>query len=217
MTTHGFFPVMGHDGLYIARAGRLNCIAFRLLDGSMCLYSPVAGLELSLSDRLEEMGGVSMILAPNHYHNKGLKGHAAAFPHASLICSNKAKPRLTKITGLTFDMLDSLKSRLAGNQRILEPEGLKTGEIWIEFKTGPETAWIVTDAFSAKLHAPGICAKAPLLLGTFPRYGIKDALAYKEWIKRELTAAYPTMLLSCHGSPVKAPDLDAQLINLLKD
>ncbi|WP_187431641.1 hypothetical protein ROLI_013960 [Roseobacter fucihabitans] len=217
MTIQPFSPVGGLDGVYIGRAGKLNCIVFRLRDGSICLYSPVAGLETSGRDSLAKLGDVSMILAPNHYHNKGLTGHANAFPNASLVCSKGAEPRLKKITGLTFDPIDILKSKLADNQRILEPEGLKTGEVWIEVRTRSEIAWIVTDTFSAKLHSPGVCAEAPSMLGTFPRYGVKDAWVFKDWANTQLSTDCPTILLSCHGSPVKAPDLDAQLIGLLAD
>ena len=217
MTFQPFSPIDGLDGVYIGRAGKLNCIAFRLRDGSLCLYSPVAGLETSESDRLARLGGVSMILAPNHYHNKGLTGHANAFPNASLVCSKDAEPRLKKITGLAFDPIDTLKTHLAGNQVLLEPEGLKTGEVWVETRTQSEIAWIVTDAFSAKLHSPGVCADAPGMLGTFPRYGVKDASVYKDWVNTQLSADRPSILLSCHGSPVNSPDLDAQLIGLLTD
>lgn len=217
MTIQPFSPVDGLDGVYIGRAGKLNCIAFRLQDGSLCLYSPVAGLETSERDSLAKLGGVSMMLAPNHYHNKGLAGHAKAFPNASLVCSESADPRLKKITGLMFDPIDTLRSQLANNQRILEPEGLKTGEVWVEVRTQSETAWIVTDAFSARLHSPGVCAEAPNMLGTFPRYGVKDASVFKDWANRQLSNDRPTILLSCHGSPVNAPDLDVQLNDLLTD
>ncbi|MEP0961554.1 MAG: hypothetical protein ABJL57_09220 [Hyphomonas sp.] len=217
MTIQPFSPIGEIDGVYIGRAAKLNCIAFRLQDGSLCLYSPVAGLETLERDSLEKLGGVSIILAPNHYHNKGLAGHAKAFPNASLVCSESANPRLKKITGLVFDPIDTLRSQLANNQRILEPEGLKTGEVWVEVKTQSEIALIVTDAFSAKLHSPGVFAEAPTMLGAFPRYGVKDASVFKDWANTQFSADRPTILLSCHGSPVNAPDLDAQLIGLLAD
>ena len=217
MMIQPFSPVDGLDDTYIGRAGKLNCFAFRLRNGSLCLYSPVAGLETAARDSLAELGEVSMILAPNHYHNKGLTGHAAAFPNASLICSKDAEPRLKKITGLAFDPLETLKAQLVDNQKILEPKGLKTGEVWIEVKTRSEIALIVTDAFSAKLHAPGISADTPSMLGTFPRYGVKDASVFKDWVNTQLTTDRPTILLSCHGSPVTAPDLGTQLIGVLAD
>lgn len=217
MKVQPFSPVARLDGVYVARAGKLNCIAFRLRDASMCLYSPVAGLEVAAFDSLAELGDVSVLLAPNHYHNKGLKGHTESFPNASLICSKQAEPRLNKVTGLAFDQIETLGPLLGGNQKILIPEGLKTGEVWIEVQTGSEIAWIVTDAFTAKLHAPGDWAETPTMLGTFPRYGVKDALAFKDWLNTQFSHSRPSLLLSCHGSPVKATDLGAKLAKLLAD
>lgn len=157
------------------------------------------------------------MLAPNHYHNKGLQRHVDAFPNASLVCTQKAAPRLKKVTGLEFHPIETLKSQLTENQKVLKPEGLKTGEVWIEVTSPSETAWIVTDAFSAKLHPPGVCAQTPNMLGTFPRYGVKDASVFKDWVNTQLSAVRPTILLSCHGSPVNALDLDTQLTGLLTD
>lgn len=217
MTIQPFSQVADLDSVYVASKGKLSCFAFRLRNGDLSLYSPVAGLEENARDTLAKLGGVSVMLAPNHYHNKGLKGHADAFPDAALVCSKGAEPRLKKITGLVFGPINTLKSQMAENHRLLEPEGLKTGEIWIEIRTPSQTAWIVTDAFTAKRHPPGVCADAPDMLGTFPRYGVKDASVFKDWVSAQLSASPPTMLLSCHGSPVHAPDLDAQLRGLLTD
>jgi hypothetical protein len=53
-------------------------------------------------------------------------------------------------------------------------------------------------------------------LGTFPRCGVKDAGTYKTWATEFLTATGPSILLPCHGSPVKSVDLIAQLIDLVE-
>lgn len=217
MTRARFTQVTGLDGVYIARAGKLNCTAIRLRNGDMCLYSPVAGLEGLGDDLSTGLSPICALLAPNHYHNKGLQGHANAFPRASLICSKAAGPRLKKITGLTFEQLDILASQLDETQQVLEPEGLKTGEVWVQVKTPSDTAWIVTDAFSATLNPPGDYATVPTMLKTFPRYGVKDAAVYKEWVNEQVSIAGPTILLSCHGSPVHSPELGTQLIRVMSD
>ena len=95
--TSRFTPIDGLDGVYTARLGKLSCTALRLLDGSLCLYSPVAGLEKTLAGQANEIGAVSALFAPNHYHNKGLAGHTKAFPTAALYCSDTARPRLPYI------------------------------------------------------------------------------------------------------------------------
>ncbi len=174
-----FTEIAGLDGIYNARSGKLSCTALRLRSGGLCLYSPVAGLEKSQHAQLSKLGGASALLAPNHYHNKGLKAHMEAFPSASLLCSKSAEPRLHKITGLSFEPITKLEADLLEGQRILEPEGLKTGEVWVGIESEQERAWIVTDAFSAPLHASGQFGETASMLGTFPRYGVKDAVTFK--------------------------------------
>ncbi|MEO0680008.1 MAG: hypothetical protein AAF192_06300 [Pseudomonadota bacterium] len=73
----------------------------------------------------------------------------------------------------------------------------------------------MADAFTAPLHATGVYAEAPAMLGAFPRLGVEDASAFKDWVSAELSRARPTALLSCHGSPVTAADLNERLARLL--
>ena len=214
--TSEFVAVDGLDGVYVARAGKLNCFALRLRDGGLCLYSPIKGKADAARAQLESLGGVSVLLAPNHYHNRGLWEHVGAFPDASLVCSSAAEQRLWKVTDLDFEPLDALLTQLADGHEFLEPEGLKTGEIWVRID-GPETAWIVTDALSSKLRALGVYAETAILLGTFPRYGVGDADRFKRWTLSQLERSAPTCLLPCHGSPVRADDLGDQLAALLSE
>lgn len=209
-----FTPVHGLEGVYVARAGKLHCFALRLTDGGLCLYSPISGMSASAREHLEELGGVAVLLAPNHYHNKGLREHVEAFPDASLVCTAAAAPRLRKVTGLDFMPLGMLSARLPDECSIFEPEGLKTGEVWIEIK-GTETAWIITDAFCAEPLPPGEYASIPRLLGTFPTYGVRDAALYRSSTLRLLEKSAPTLLLCCHGSPIKAQNLPKQLSDVL--
>lgn len=211
-----FAPVKGLDAVYIARAGKLHCFALRLRDGGLCLYSPLSGVSAETRDQLESLGGVTALLAPNHYHNKGLQENVDAFPDASLVCSAAAEPRLRKITGLNFSPLAALGARLPEGCDFLEPEGLKTGEVWVRIKS-KETALIVTDAFSAELLPFGEYAGAPSLLGTFPTYGVRDLAQFRTWTLSLFEKSAPTLLLCCHGSPVKAKALRKQLSDLLTD
>ena len=212
-----FLPVRGLDDVHVGRSGKLSCLALRLRDGSLCLYSPVAGLEKTLSKQLDQLGAVSALIAPNHYHNKGLAAHVEAFPDASLYCSAAAGPRLTKVTGLKFDPLERLIEALPDGLSLLEPDGLKTGEVWVRIKSATVCALAVTDAFSSKIHAPGEHGSEVTMLGTFPRYGIKDQSNYRKWAIETLSVISPTILLPCHGSPVVSEDLVAQLIGQLEE
>lgn len=208
--------VDGFQDLYVARSNKLSCTVLRLRDGGICLYSPVAGLETAFAHHQGELGEVTALLAPNHYHNKGLNAHIEAFPNASLYCSSAAQTRLSKVTGLTFSPLGRLRERLADGSNLHEPDGLKTGEVWLQVKSHVDCALAVTDAFSAARLPSGDYADWVSLLGTFPRYGVKDAGSYKTWVTEFLKTTKPSILLPCHGSPVKSADLIAQLIDLVE-
>ena len=168
-------PVDGLDGVYAARSGKLSCTALRLRDGGLCLYSPVAGLERTLLAQAGELGPVSALLAPNHYHNKGLAAHLEAFPNAALHCSSAAAPRLKKITGLSFGPLETLRPLLVNGHVLHEAVGLKTGEVWVLIPSPAGCALVVTDAFSSATQPPGEICERVTMLGTFPRYGVDDA------------------------------------------
>lgn len=212
-----FSTVKGVEGVYVARSGALSCTAIQLRGGGLCLYSPIAEVAEAQSAQLKTMGGVSAFLAPNHYHNKGLRDHLGLFPHATLVCSSSAEPRLRKISGLNFADLVALRTELSASMKVLEPPGLKTGEVWVQIKHAAEVAWVVADAFSAERYQQDAHVNTPTMLGTFPKYGVKDAAIFKNWVKQQISLEQPTILLPCHGPPVKRPDLGSTLIGLLDE
>lgn len=213
-TLPAFSPVAGFEHVWCVQSGSLRCTALQLNTGELCVYSPVAGLGAEARDSLAGLGEVKFLLAPNHYHNKGLGEYAAAFPSASLCCSDAARPRLRKIVGLTFDSLDALASRMPSGASLRQPEGLKTGEVWLELTGKGDVAWVVADAFSGP-KSKKVETKLQML-GTFPKYGVEDAGKYCTWLEGALSASSPTLILPCHGSSVRAPDLDQQARSLVK-
>ncbi|SEB60962.1 hypothetical protein SAMN05216452_2421 [Nitratireductor aquibiodomus] len=202
------------EDIHIIRAGKLNCFALRLQTGGLCLYSPIAGQERVQREALEQLGGVSVLLAPNHYHNKGLAGHAEAFRNATVACSASAKPRLEKVTGLTYEPLQKLETALQKGHTLLEPQGLKTGEVWVEIQNNSDTIWIVADAFMSESRSSDGFGDTPARSGSFPRYGVDDAKLFANWVEQRLAIASPTILLPCHGGPVKSPHLGPMLSTL---
>ncbi len=210
-----FLPVRGFDGLWSARSATLRCTAIRLKSGELCLYSPVAGLSVEVLESLKAIGDVQLLLAPNQYHNMGLKEYHATFPDAKLCCSGKAKPRLEKITGLKFDTLESLDEDLPDTMQILEPDGLKTGEIWIRIQGQDQLAWILTDAFCGPKGKQSDMSDKPELLGTFPKFGVADKKIYSHWVDQTLSRNIPTRIIPCHGSMISGPNLGKALRTIL--
>lgn len=206
----GFTGPEGVDGVYVAQKGALRSAAVRLATGGLCLYSPVRGLGDTAWDSLKGLGEVTHLLAPNHYHNMGLRECSEAFPEAKLCCSAKAMPRLVDRTGLAFATLEQAGLDLPAGARLLEPPGLKTGEVWIEVVLQGQAFWIVTDAFCGpKIKAGGVADRLEML-GTFPRFGVADGGIYAAWLCATVDELDLRMVIPCHGSIVVGPDLAAQ-------
>lgn len=209
-----FAPISEKLGLWSAQKGALRCTALRLRDGSLCLYSPVLGLDEAALKSLTALGDVAFLLAPNHYHNKGLAEYAEASPDAVLVCSEKAQPRLEKQTGLSFAGLHSLATLLPDGCDLVEPEGLKTGEVWLTHATAEGAVWVVCDAFKGASGNAGTASPDIELLGTFPTYGIQDKGIYSAFVKAKLNELPPTMIVPCHGSLVRSENLAASVKSL---
>lgn len=221
-TSDLFQPVEGLKDVFVAQSGKLACIAFRLSHGGLCLYSPLRGMSKEAIAGLQDLGEVGILLAPNHYHNRGLAEHVELFPNADLVCSPGAKPRLEKQTGFQFEGMDNFLKSLPKHISMLEPEGLKTGEIWLQIKGRKELAWIVCDAFSsvasksARSQSNGY-SNEPSLLGTFPKFGVANREVYKAWVKKRISAQAPSVIVPCHGAPVKRAGLGKALVKLLDE
>lgn len=210
-----FHPIPGLKGIYTAHAKKLQSVAILLSNGELCVYSPLRGLSEAEFKSLDAIGNVSFLLAPNHYHHRGVADHVQRYPNAQIVCSLKAKPRLDKQTGLKFDGLDALIKHLPKEIEILEPEGLKTGEIWLNIKDKNSPAWVVCDAFSTNSPNANGFAKQPDMLGTFPKYGVRDQSVYVPWVRKQLSRTAPSILIPCHGAPVQTSDLSVSLNRLL--
>ncbi|MFS4579743.1 hypothetical protein [Phaeobacter sp. C3_T13_0] len=214
-TLSEFMLAPDRSNLWSARKRDLRCTALRLRDGSLCLYSPVLGLGDLARESLASLGDVSVLLAPNHYHHKGLAQYATAFPDAELICSNYARPRLEKQTGLSFGNLTRLAKLLPDVYQIVEPEGLKTGEVWLTYQTSTACGWIVCDAFKGSSNKADDVARRIELLKAFPTFGIKDKDTYSIWVEGMLATKPPNTILPCHGSIVESENLAVDIKSLL--
>jgi len=210
-----FAPIAGVDGACTATKGGLRCTAIVLRSGALCLYSPVAGLTTHAKASLDALGPVAILLAPNHYHNKGLAEYAAAYPDARVVAADAAAPRLQQLTGCHPEGLDTLVPDLPDGAALLTPPGLKTGEVWLTLPTQNGPAWLVTDAFAGPQKPAERKSGAPQLLKTFPRYGLAGGPLYADWVMDQLTSAPPNRLVPCHGDIVGGADLADQLARLI--
>ena len=214
-TLSAFEPVPHHPGVWSAQKGALRCTALALRDGTLCLYSPVQGLGAAAQASLAAMGDVAYLLAPNHYHHKGLAEYAEAFPDARIVASDPARPRLAHQTGLALGGLQDLAAQLPEGCAMAQPDGLKTGEVWLVVGSPQERLWILCDCLKGPKGEPGHIGQRPEMLGTFPTYGIKDKQVYAAWITARAEADRPRMIVPCHGSMVRSAELARDVVALL--
>jgi hypothetical protein len=217
MTTLSLFePLEELDGIYIAHKSSLRCTAIKLTDGSLCLFSPVLGLNDQAKESLLALGDVSYLLAPNHYHNKGLLEYSMAFPNAIVCAPENAQARLTKMTGLTFASLEPLRNMLPPEISIIKPYGLKNGEIWLQYKTNIVTSWFVVDAFGGvKMTDTSVRTNKLDYLKTFPNFGIKNKPEYRDWLLKILDTQAPSMIVPCHGAIMTNDTLSTDISTLI--
>ncbi len=211
-----FASIPGLKNIWCARRGTLRCTAIKLKGGGLMLFSPVPGLTAPARAQLDSLGKVQFLLAPNHYHNKAMAEYAQAFPEASIVAPQDAQERLTRVTGLQFDDLTSLKRALPQHVKFLVPPGLKTGECWLRVKTQTDVAWIVVDAFYARARKSGALETSiPEMLGTFPKMGIADKQTYGAWVQAQIGRDQPTIVMPCHGLLIRSVDLPGRLASLM--
>ena len=210
-----FEPIAGVDSMFAATKGDLRCTAIKLRTGGLCLFSPVAGLNAGARETLKGLGEVEFLLAPNHYHNQGLTEYQAVYPAARTVSSEAGRPRLERITGLEFQGLEELSHSLQDNMRLVTAQGLKTGEVWVIATTAAGVAWLVVDAFAGPKAMPKAGVAPVRLLGTFPKFGIKDRHRYLDWLSSLLQSDPPGILVPCHGQIARGLSLTAHLQDLI--
>ena len=207
----GLEPIADIDGLRSIRKGNLRCVAIALPDGGTALYSPVS----KTSGTASAVAPVRFLLAPNHYHNMGLSEHVDAYPEADCVCSRGAKPRLENVTGLAFADLAALAKALPDHANLIEPEGLKTGEVWVCLKVQDEVVWFVTDAFCG-VQEKSDAEPTVGFLKPFPTYGLRDKAAFTAWVRNRLDLEEPTVIVPCHGEIIRGKDLKRDICALLE-
>jgi len=215
-TLSAFRSVVGSPNIFLADKGDLRCTAIKLNNSQVALFSPVQGLGHDAIESLAPLGRVAFLLAPNYYHNKGLAEYGAAFPNACLCAPEAAQPRLKKLTGLSFQGLDGLCGVLPDHMSIIQPDGLKTGEIWVRVLGQKRIAWIVVDAFCGPKALHGDEASEPQLLSTFPRFGIGKAQRYFDWVQHQIDVDNPNLILPCHGALIRDKKLPEKLLALIR-
>lgn len=204
----------------------VRTLALRLADGGLLAIAPVRGLGDDAHDELARLGAVTDLLAPNFFHHLGLPEWRERYPDAPVYASTRAAPRIEAKSGIAPTALDELADRLPHGAALLEPDGTRNGEVWLELHTDRGLAWIVSDAFfNVPVSPTGFMGWALRVTGTVPglrigttflKLALRDRRAYRRWLEARLESAPPALLVVGHGEAYDAPDLAERLSELAR-
>lgn len=200
-------------------------VAVRLTDGSVAVVSPLMNTDDDGHRALADLGGASVLVAPNHFHWMGLAQYRERY-QATLVGSPVAAVRIGKKSGLALGPVEALAERLPAHVAVLAPDGLKNGELWLRVATARGIAWVVSDAFFTLPKTPTggygafcrLTGTSPgLRIGTtFKVVGIADRPAYKKWLLARIERDAPRILVPSHGEVLEDDALPARLRALVE-
>lgn len=204
----------------------LRMLALRLTNGSLLVYSPIPLKKDDSFQKLEQLGQVSYVLAPNHFHNLGIKPFKTRYPALQCVASEAAIPRLQKVTNERFASFTQINALLPSGVSVIEPEGLKGGELWMTVRSqdkGP--ILVVCDAyFNMPYVKKSIFGGILWLTGGAPGLrvsrvfriiGMQKREAYRQWASRLFATFPPNILIPSHGAICRRNNLAAELLALI--
>jgi hypothetical protein len=210
-------PIIG--AIYSAQ--RVRMLAFGLPGGGLCVVSPGSGVTDADFTELETWGKPRFLLAPNHFHNGGLRLWHERYPDAAIVAHPRAIARLSKRLGLPVADLTALRAVLPPDVRLLSPPMAKQGETWVAFGSGQGATWYVCDGILNESRLPsGPLGMVMRALGfrtelmtnpLFKRLFLASKAGYKAWVLEQLTLDPPTRLIPAHGAVLEGADLAEKL------
>ncbi len=224
-------PIDPHAGLWhwekrIGDVAFLRAVAVMLDGEHLLIYSPVKESMPGSLRELKDIGEPTWLLAPNHFHNLGLDPYAQILPDARVASSDEARKRLDLKLRSPVEYLSKLAKDLPDHVRLLEPPGTRNGEVWLRVETAQGIAWVVGDAFMNLEEQPPGCLGRLLPLfgvvpglivgGSFKWIALYDRRLYGTWLRAQLAADRPVMLIPSHGRIERGPDLADRLQALVE-
>lgn len=184
--------------------------------GELLIHSPT-WIDENTLHHIEHLGTPRVLFAPNHYHHLHLARYRERFPGAVVTASRQAMLRLARKDHLGICPVNDLA--LPPGMKWIEPEGLRTGEVWISLRNAQGATWIVCDAFFNHVGPLRIgvesmflrCTRAVpgLCLGdSFKVLAIADKARYRRCLDRLLEEERPTRIIFSHGDALEVETLD---------
>jgi hypothetical protein len=208
----------------VERSGWSLAMHVLRVDDELLVHSPTATSD-DVFERLDALGRVRVIVAPNHFHHLGLAAFRARYPDANVVAAERAIPRLRAQGhgGVAPIEGASLPAGIAFHVA----SGVRTGETFLSYDVAGQRTLLVCDAFfhvTRELRGPmGVVLRATktapgLQTGrTFKYLAIDDREAYLAWIEQTLDAVRPARVCFSHGAPIEGPALVDTLLASVRE
>lgn len=176
---------------------------------------------------LEKHGKVRALVASNGFHHLGLPAWKKRYPDAPVFAPAQSVARVekhSKIQGIR--PVAEAASLLPAGVELVDMPHYRTGEILARIQTEKGLLWYVTDLIFNMLELPKMFPIRQIFkwtnsapgfklnrVGT--RFMVKDWKALLRWMRAEVEKAPPSLVLPCHGAPLKLDPPGKQLLDLL--
>ncbi len=197
-------------------------VAVKLRSGGFLIYSPGAGLVPSAQTELFSEGKPEVLLVPSSFHHLGLAHWKEHFPEVSILASQTAVSRVTRLSKQPVQPLGDLASQFPESIRLRESEGTRIGETWLQIESPIGKIWVTCDAFfnfsrlpnallprtfmTLMQSAPGVAISSLFIWG-----GLSDRKRYRSWFLRQLEEFPPDVAIPSHGKVLEGEDVAGQL------
>jgi hypothetical protein len=192
------------------------------------VVGPACGGDEGLYKALEERGKIAAIVAPNAYHNMGVRPWHERFPEAGLFAPAQSIARVEKKSGVEGVKPVAAAADLCGDAlELIDMPYYKTGEVLVRAPSSAGAIWHVTDIiFNWQSLPPGFIVKllfnvltdsAPgfKLAGPPGWFMMKDKRSVYRWVKEQAQKAPPVRIVPSHGVDVVLDPPGERLIALL--
>lgn len=194
------------------------------------VVGPACNGDEALYKALEERAPVAAVVAPNAYHNMGIRPWHERFPQAELFAPAQSIARVEKKGGVSGVKPVAAAADVCGDAlELLDMPHYKSGEVLVRAPSPTEggSVWHVTDvifnwpslppSFVVKLifnvlsdSAPGFKLSGPAAL-----FQMRDKRGVYRWLKELATKAPPLRIVPSHGTDVVLDPPGQRLIELL--
>jgi hypothetical protein len=183
----------------------------------MAVVSPPCNPEERTFTELAERGPVRALIAPNAFHNMGLRAWKERYPDASIFAPAQSIARLEKNTKLTGLRPLADASKVIGDRvELVDMPHYKTGEVLVRWKIDGGWAWYLTDvATNDTARIPGVFGIIFRLTKSTPGFRrnaiagafmVRNKRSLYAWLQAEAEKKPPKLIVMSHGKHLRPED-----------